>query len=313
MPLKTRKQILLAKTETTYGTDSAPTGGANAIVISNPTATPFEADQITRNNAQPYLGARPITHVGKRVRLQFEVEVAGSGAAGTGPKWGLLVNACGMAETLVASTSATYNPISDSEPSLTLHFHQDGQRHKLLGARGTFTIRFNAQQYPVLAFDFIGIYADPSSETDPTPTFTGFQAPLEANSVNTPTLSLHSYTSLVLHELEINWGATVNHRDLVGDTSVQIADRSVGGRIVVDAPTITAKDFFAAAKNDTAGGFQIVHGTAAGNIVTINGQANQVQVLSPNYGDREGNLTLEMGLLFRPSSTGNNELSIVCT
>lgn len=313
MPLKSRKQIMLAKTESTYGTDAVPTGVANAMLVGNLQATPLEADQITRNNEQPYLGARPVTHVGTRMRLTFEVELAGSGAAGDAPKFAPLLLACGMAETLSASTSATYAPISAAEPSLTMHYHMDGQRHAMVGARGTWTLRFNAQRYPVIAFDFLGIYANPASASDPTPTFTGFQTPLEANSTNTPTFNLHGETGLVMHELEVTWGATVVHRDLVGDTSVQITDRSVGGRVVIDAPAISDKDFFTAAKDDTPGNFQIVHGTTSGNIATVNGASSQLQVIAPNYGDRDGNATLEMGLLLRPTSAGNDELTLVFT
>ncbi len=35
MPRYTRKTAILAKIETTYGTDAAPTGAANALLISN--------------------------------------------------------------------------------------------------------------------------------------------------------------------------------------------------------------------------------------------------------------------------------------
>lgn len=313
MPLKTRKQIILAKTEVTYGTDPTPTGAANAILAGNVSLTPFEADQVTRNNAQPYLGARPRLHVGKRVRLQFEVELAGSGAAGTAPAFAPLLLACGMDETIVASTSVTYGPISAAEPSVTIWFYQDGQRHKLLGARGTWSLRLAANDYPRLVFDYLGIYDAPAASADPTPDYSAFVAPLEANTTNTPTFSLHSYSAGVLHSLELAYGAALNHRDLVGDTSVEITDREVTGGMVMDAPALGTKDFFAIAAADTLGEFQLVHGTSAGNICTINDAGANVQVMNPRYGDANGNVTLEADLLFLPSSTGNDEIELVFT
>jgi hypothetical protein len=38
-PRYVRNSAILAKTETTYGTDPTPTGGANAILVSIPVAT----------------------------------------------------------------------------------------------------------------------------------------------------------------------------------------------------------------------------------------------------------------------------------
>jgi hypothetical protein len=44
-----------------------------------------------------------------------------------------------MSETIVAVTSVTYAPASNSTDSLTMYFELDGQRHALIGARGTWS------------------------------------------------------------------------------------------------------------------------------------------------------------------------------
>ena len=46
----------------------------------------------------------------QRVEVTFEVEMAGSGTAGTAPAFGPLLKACGNSETIVTDTSVTYAP-----------------------------------------------------------------------------------------------------------------------------------------------------------------------------------------------------------
>ena len=48
-------------------------------------------------------------------------------------------------ETIVASTSVTYKPISSLHESLTLYWYEGGRKlHKLTGARGTASVRIGA-------------------------------------------------------------------------------------------------------------------------------------------------------------------------
>ena len=112
MPLLTRKRLLLAKTEATYGTDPVPTGAANAILVRNLEIVPLQSDIVQRELIRPYLGNYEQLLAQTRVQVTFEVELAGSGTAGTAPAYGPVLKACGLSETLVTSTSATYAPVS---------------------------------------------------------------------------------------------------------------------------------------------------------------------------------------------------------
>jgi hypothetical protein len=82
MPQLTRKRLLLAKTEATYGTDPVPTGAANAILVRNLDITPLQSDIVQRELIRPYLGNYEQLLAQTRVQVTFEVELAGSGAAG---------------------------------------------------------------------------------------------------------------------------------------------------------------------------------------------------------------------------------------
>jgi hypothetical protein len=150
MPLLTRKRLIVAKIESTYGTDPTPTG-ANAILVRNLEITPLEAETVNRDLVRPYLGASDQLLAQTRVSMTFEVEMAGSGTAGTAPAYGPLLKACGLSETVVVSTSVTYAPVSSSFSSVTLYMNVDGILHKITGARGTFTLSGEVSQIPTIA------------------------------------------------------------------------------------------------------------------------------------------------------------------
>lgn len=95
---------LLAKVEATYGTDPAPTGAANAILLKGkPTLTPMELTSVARDNIRPYFGNSEILPSSIFGKLDLEVEAAGSGTAGTAPAWGALLRGCGWSETITAA------------------------------------------------------------------------------------------------------------------------------------------------------------------------------------------------------------------
>lgn len=309
MPLLSRMQLITAKIETTYGTDSTP-AGTNAMVAFDMSLTPIEQETDTRDVQKQYLGDREIVVALNRAALEFSVELTGSGAAGTAPGFGALLRACGMSETIVASTSVTYAPISSTFESASIYFNLNGVQHKLLGARGTFSLDLQIKKIPKIKFKFTGLLGTITDAAMPTATFTGFGTPLAVNNTNTTGFQLHSFSG-VMSAFSMEMGIAVNHRNLVGGSEyIQITDRDVNGSVTIEAPTIASKDFFTTAKTAASGNFTITHGTVAGNKVTVSG--TKVQVANPKYTDLDGVAMLQMDLNFRPTS-GNDEVSIALT
>lgn len=309
MGLKTRKTIILAAVEASYGVDEAPLG-SDAILVTEPTITPLAGGTVSRNNARPYLGNSQQIHVNTHVQVSFQVEIAGGGAADTPAPWSILLQACGGDESINAGTSVVNGLISGSEPSLTLYFFRDGQKHALVGAHGSVSLEFSRDNIPYYNFTFTGMWVDPSSVTDPTPDFTGWQTPLPVTNVNTPTVSLHGY-ACILESLSIDLGVDVQHADRPNEKRVSIVDRQPAGSISFIAPALSVQNFFTAAKANTLGALQIVHGTTAGNIVTLD--APQVQLLEPTYGDANGETLIQANLALIPTDAGNDELTITTT
>ncbi len=307
MSLLTRKTVVMAKVETTYGTDAVPTGAANAMLVSNVTLTPLENDMAQRNYVRPFLGTLQELVAASRAVLDFEVELAGSGAAGTAPAWGAVLRACGFSETLSVGVSASYAPVSASFDSVTIYTFIDGVKHALLGARGTVDFTFKDKTVPTAKIKMTGLYAAPADLVNPTITLTSWQTPLAMNNANTTGFSLHGYAG-VLSNLTVTMANNVQHRNLVGTEEVQITDRKPTGSITIEAVHIAQMDFFTRANTAALGALALTHGTVAGNKVQLN--LPNVQLTKPTYADLNGIRMLQMSLIPTPSSAGNDEISI---
>jgi hypothetical protein len=176
------RRALIGKIEGTYATDSAPTGAANALIVRNLDWTPLSPGYAARDNvALPYLGRLSSKTAIKRGMIEFDAELTGAAAAGTPPPYGALLRACGLSETIVASTSVTYAPISAAFESVSLYANIDGLQQKLLGTRGSCALRFRNEEIPLVHFRLLALYAVPTDTALPTLTLTPYQAPVPVN------------------------------------------------------------------------------------------------------------------------------------
>lgn len=311
MPLLSRKRLILAKSEATYGVDSSPTGASNAVLVRNLEITPLQAETVSRDLIRPYLGVSDQLLAQTRVEVTFEVELAGSGTAGTAPAYGPVLKACGLAETVVASTSVTYAPVSASFSSCTLYFHNDGIRHKVTGCRGTWSMSAEVGAIPFITFTMTGIYNAPTDETLPSPTYANQAAPLIFKNGNTSNFSIFSYSGC-LQSLNFDLANETVYRELVGCTKeVLITNRAPSGTVVIEAPSIATKDFFTIANGSSTGSISFQHGATGGNIVTFT--TAQSDIGSPTYSDQDGIQMLNLPYLAIPTSSGNDELSLAFT
>jgi hypothetical protein len=308
-----RKRTVLIKAEATYGTDSAPTG-TDACQVRNLEITPAESDVLSRDLVRPYLGASPQLIANTRVTVTFEVEYSGSGTAGTAPRYGSLLKACGFSETIVASTSVTYAPVSTSFSSVSIYYSTDGIRHKVTGCRGTYSLNLAANQIPVINFTMTGQYVAPTDTADPTPTFTAQAAPRIFNDTNTTAFTLFSETDLPLQSCQLDVGNEVVYRELVNSNKeILIVDRAGSGTLMIEAPTLASHDFFADSVASTTGNLSIVHGATAGNIITLASAANALSLGSPTYSEDAGTVMLNLPYTLVPSTSGNDEFTLAYT
>ncbi len=306
----TRRRLILAKIETTYGTDSSP-AGSNAVLVRNLEIQPLLSETVNRELVRPFLGQSDQLLSQTRVEVSFEVELAGSGTAGTAPAYGAVLRSCGLSETLVTSTSATYAPISSSFESCTIYYHQDGIRHKVTGCRGTFEMSCEVGQIPVISFTMTGVYNAPTDVTLPTPTYSNQATPVIFKEGNTTSFSAFSYAGCLM-SYSFNMANDVIYRELVGCTKeILITNRAPSGTVVIEAPTMAEKDFFAIATGTSTGSITFQHGQTAGNRVTMTTAQSDLGNLT--YSDQDGIQMLNLPFIAVPTSSGNDEMSLVFT
>ena len=82
MAINWKSKTILVKNEATYGTDPAPTGLLNAMLLTDVQLQPMEGEDVSRNLELPYLGAQEEVPSGLRVVLTGSFELVGSGTAG---------------------------------------------------------------------------------------------------------------------------------------------------------------------------------------------------------------------------------------
>ena len=310
MALLTRKRVILIETESSYGTDPTP-AATDVVLVTDLSITPQSSDVVNRDVVRPYLGSSEQLLANTRVECTFSVELAGSGTAGTAPRYGSALKATGLSETVSSGTSVTYAPVSSSFSSVTIHYNVDGVRHKVTGCRGIFTISAEVGSIPTIDFTFTGIYNAPTDTALPTVTYGNQATPLIFKNGNTSGFQLLSYAG-ALQSLTMDLGVSTVYRELVGGTKeVIITDRASNGSVTIEAPTIAQKDYFTAALTDsTLGNLAFLHGTTAGNKVQLT--SSKVDIVDVNYGEMDGVAMLEIPYTLVPSSA-NNEFSLIYT
>jgi len=310
MAFKFRRTATLAKIESVYGTDSTPTGEANAMLITDVSIDPVRSTKINRDLQLPAAGQDLTLLAGLHVQFACKAELAASGEAGVAPKWGVLARACGLAQTIVAETSVEYDPVSASEESAALYFYADGGMHKLTGMRGNMRVEFTKLGLAYLAFDFLGIYNPVSSSAFPgTVTLTGWEKPKPLSKANTPTASLHSH-AVKMPALTLDLGQQLDYRDYANQQEVVIADRSPNGSITIETPDPATKNYFTNVVAETVGALQVVHGVGAGKIVTID--CPYVQLTDPRRVN-DNNTSMMQLALGLTRSAGDDEFKITLT
>ena len=306
----TRKRVILIEAESSYGTDPTPSA-TDVVLVRDLSITPQSSDVVNRDVVRPYLGASQQLLANTRVECTFSVELAGSGTAGTAPRYGSALKACGFSETVASGTSVTYAPVSSSFTSVTIHYNVDGVRHIVTGCRGTFVLNAAVGEIPSIDFSFTGIYNAPTDTALPTVTYGNQATPLVFKNGNTSGFSLLSYSGALMN-ITMDVGNSLVYRELVGGTKeVLITDRAANGSVTIEAPTLSQKDYFTAALTDsTLGNLAFLHGTTAGNKVQLT--SSKVDIGDVAYGEADGVTMLEIPYTLVPSAA-NNELSLIFT
>lgn len=306
-----RNRLALVKTEATYGTSSSP-AATDALLFTELDIEPLALELVERENIQAHMGNRASVVGQRSVPVKATVEMAGSGTVGAAPRWAPLLMASACSETVVASTSVTYAPVSSSHSSYTMDFYADnGSRQAITGVRGTAELSMTVGEIPTIAFEHMGLYSAPGALSRPSETYSAQAAPLVVNAANTTSVSVHGF-SACLQSFTLSLGVETVFRQLAGCTQqVLVTDRKATGSITIELPAFATKDFLTLASNQTTGAISWVHGATGGNIITFTANTCAFDAPTIEDGDSVTMITLPFRLL--PSGSGNNDFSLALT
>ncbi len=306
----TKRELILVKIESTYNTDSVPAAGTDAVLISNPSWSHEGARMLDRNHVKSTLDTPKKTYGGSLMAVSFDMELKGSGTAGTAPEMAAALRACGMGETVVASTSVTYAPVSTSLESATIYYYQDGKRYILTGSRGTVSFNLAAGEYGVASFTFTGHIGTAADVELPPGTFDATE----------PAALIGLSFTIGAFAAEINALEFAMNSDVITPTSISASDgfgeiriggRDVSGSIDPEDELLATEDYIADWKAGTSLALDTgVIGATAGNRYQITMPAVAYRDVSP--GDRDQVRTLQIGFGAGISS-GDDEFALAFT
>ncbi|WP_050408729.1 phage tail tube protein [Massilia sp. NR 4-1] len=304
-----RNKAVLIKLETAYGQDAVPAGAINWIEARNVSLTPMDADKVERNIDLPYMGSSGNIIVSAWSKLSFDVALAPSGTVATAPKWGPLMLACGMAQTITASVSVAYNLVSQNFSSLTGYIVMDGTLHKLVGMRGEMKGKMSAKGTPMLSLSFDSVYTAPVAGPMPAINRTGWTIEEGVNSTNTGPAKING-VSLAFSQLDWALGNKISRIDLPGpQVEVAITNRAVSGSITVLAPDLAAFDPFALSRAGTTVTLNATHGLSAGMKTAVD---MKTRIVGVEYDKIDEMLAYKL-TLDAPPVAGNDEFAMTLT
>lgn len=287
-----KRELILAKIESSYGVDAAP-DASDAVLVENIGWSFAGARMIERAPVKPSLGMMQGIFAGTLMEVTFDVEIKGSGSSGVAPEVGPLLRACGMAETIDAGNSVEYAPASENHESVTIYYYEDGSLYKLTGCRGNVSMNLETGAAGKFSFTLTGHVSGPTDDTMPTVSYDATTPPPVINA----SFSVGGYPA-VINALSLDLGNSIATPPSMsaedGYSEIIISDRDVTGSFDPEATTVAAKGWIGEWKNGSA---QTITtgpiGTATGNQYALEIQSAWYKEISP--GDRDGLRTYEIG------------------
>ena len=193
-----------------------------------------------------------------------------AGATGSG---GIVIGASGTG----VNTNSTFG----ANTILTIYWHDSGVLHKATGCRGTFTVDMSVGKRPVMSFKFTGIYSTPTATANATPTLTAFKTPMVVTDTNTADTmfggthtttvapAITGGTSYPSQGLTLDMGNQVNFTALLGGETVDLTQRAVKGKVVLDLTAANEVTFMSYVENATLQTLGLIHGTIANQKMMI--------------------------------------------
>lgn len=310
------REVILAKIEATYGTDSVPSPADDAVLVESPNWSMSGMRMVDRPMVTASIDTKQAVYAGALKQVTFDVELKGTGSAYSAtnyPEVSAILRSCRFAENIVVtggSESVTYLPSSASLESCTIYYYQDGTRHVLTGCRGNMSLNLEAGGIGKMSFTMTGHFSAMTDAALPSPSYLVTVPP----PIIGGGFSVDGYGA-VIAALSLDMSNTIatppdfNAAD--GYAAVQITKRDPNGSFDPEATTVSVASFEA----DLLSGKQMALTTG---VIGVN-QYNRFSVVMPTIayrdmspGDRDGVRIYEMPF-GAGIGTGDDEVSISFT
>ena len=291
MPKLVKREAILLKIAT-QGVDAVPVAANDALLVEDIGWSFAGARMAERNPVKSALGRLQSVYAGTMMEITFRCELKGSGTAGTAPEIGAALRACGLGETIVPSTSVTYEPVSTGHESATIYYYEDGSLYKLLGALGTVNFNLATGEIGYAEFTFTGHFESYTDVALPAGVYDAEVPPPVINASFSALGYAAAISALTLDVAnEVVTPSSMSGADGYGD--VLIVDRDVAGSFDPQSELSATKDFIAEWQGGNSGAIDSGTIGAAGNQYQLTISDGYYRELGP--GDRDNSRTYEIG------------------
>lgn len=287
-----RNTVVLAKVETTYGTDSAP-DGTYAVLCGIPDYG-LNPDRRERNFVRKSLSPLGFAVGAKRQTISIPCELKGANVPATlstACQLDDLLQMCGLSSTAVTGPPAyrKYVPVTTGMKSGTIYYYLDGQLYKLLGARGTFQAEFVADGYATITFQMTGLY---SAATDTSIiTVTSWEDHMPPPCLNIG-LTIGSYTPTGVEKITLDMGVGLAEKkdmqNSAGLSSIMVNSRAPKVTIDFDMDTFASFNPFSKLTGNDLVALSWSIGSADGNKVSVSVPKAQFEDIKITNKDNRG-------------------------
>ena len=284
----TRRTVLLAKREATYGTDPAMDPATDGVLVYD-VDFDVKGEKLERPVLRDSLSPMPHVIGMKECALTFKAELKGVGAVTSIGNWELddLLSGVGFDTGVYSGTTTVYSLVSQESlmNSLSFRVNIDGNLHKVLGARGSAKFNLAAGKYGEVEFTFMGLFNPVSSGTlYDLSGISNVKPPIVYNS----SFQIAGF-SPVCSKAEIDLGVNTVRRDSLNATygvaGFRITDRKPKFSFDADAVAESSNPFWGDWEGSVVDTFGIQIGSNATNIIKLSGY---FEYDSNKYGDQDG-------------------------
>lgn len=312
MTLLRRIGVLLAKIETTPGTDASASGTDGACNFYNVSITP-NIGMVTREG-QGGFGKLSSVPEGFGCTLSFRTYLEWDGTS-TEPFWAdVLLPACGWVKDTNTFTPRSEAPGSNVK-TLTFYHFLNGKRRKVFGAAGSFSFHAPTGQPAYFDWTFTGVWGGEADAAIVTPTYPT-DLPIRSTGVTelgdvglcASEVVIDAGNSVILRECSTN----VSGQLRAGYESAIITDRTPTISVDPEAKLVATRDAYGAWIAMTEATWELDIAGPTNSLITFD--APKAQIISNADGDRNGlaidTLQLQCN---KNGATHDQELSIVFT